>query len=96
MATHHAKPGELVDLKTWVNDQPLERTKAIVKTEEMELVRLFLPAGKEIPSHKVLGPITVHCIKGKIEFTAMGATQEIEPEQLLHLMPGRTTLRKSN
>lgn len=87
MATHHAKPGEIVDLETWANDQPDARTKAIVKTEGMELIRLSLPTGKEIPNHKVSGPITVHCIQGKIEFTAMGATQELETGQLLHLMP---------
>lgn len=87
MATHHAKPGEIVDLDTWTQDLPIEHTKAIAKTDEMELVRLYLPKGKEIPNHKVSGPIMVHCIKGIIEFTAMGATQELQPGQLLHLMP---------
>lgn len=88
MATHHAKPGEIVNLDTWTQDLPSEHTKAIVKTEEMELARLYLPAGKKIPNHKVSGPITVHCIKGQIDFTAMGATQELQPGELLHLMPG--------
>lgn len=88
MATRHVKPGEIVNLKTWADDQPDARTKAIVKSEEMELIRLSLPAGKEIANHKVSGPITVHCIKGRVEFTAMGATQEISQGELLHLMPG--------
>ncbi|MGH1538587.1 MAG: cupin domain-containing protein [Gammaproteobacteria bacterium] len=88
MATQHASPGEIVNLETWADDQPDSRTKAIVKTDEMELIRLSLPLGKEIPNHKVSGPITVHCIKGKIEFTAMGATQELSQWELLHLMPG--------
>ena len=54
----------------------------------MELIKLSLPSGKEIPNQKVSGPITVHCIQDKAEFIAMGTTQEIEPGQLLHLMPG--------
>ena len=87
MAIHHDKPGEIVDLETWADDQPLERTKAIVKTKEMELARLFLSSGKEIPNHKVRGPIIIHCIKGKVEFTALGTIRELEPGQLLHLMP---------
>jgi quercetin dioxygenase-like cupin family protein len=87
MATHHASPAEIVDLDTWANDIPNEQTKAIVKTEEMELARLVIPAGKEIPTHKVSGPIIVHCLDGKIEFTAMGTTQVLISGQLLHLLP---------
>ena len=87
MATLHAKPGEIVNLVTWADDLPADQTKAIVKTEEMELIRLVLAAGKVLPNHKVAGPITVHCIEGKIEFTTMGATQELAQGELLHLMP---------
>jgi hypothetical protein len=32
---------------------------------------------KEIPNHKVSGPIIVQCIQGKIEFTAMGDNTRI-------------------
>ena len=88
MATHHATPGEVVNLDTWANDLATDQTKAIAKTEEMELVRLVLSAGEHVPNHKVSGPITVQCVKGKIEFTAMGATQEIAQGELLYLMPG--------
>lgn len=87
MATHRASPAEIVDLGTWAQDVPNEQTKAIVKTDEIELVRLVIPAGKEIPTHKVSGPIIVHCINGRIEFTAIGKTQVLMPGQLLHLMP---------
>ncbi|MBK6617841.1 MAG: cupin domain-containing protein [Nitrosomonas sp.] len=87
MATHHASPAEIVDLETWAQDMPNEQTKVIVKTDEMELARLVILAGKEFPTHKVSGPIIVHCINGKIEFTAMGEIQVLMPGQLLHLMP---------
>ena len=88
MATHHASPGEVVNLDTWADDLGNDKTKAIVKTDEMELARLFIQAGKELPNHKVAGSITVHCIKGKIEFTAMSTTQEISQGELLYLMAG--------
>ena len=87
MATHHANPGEIVDLQTWAADLPKEHTKAIVKTDEMELIRIVLPAGKGIPNHKVDGPITIQCVAGKLGITAMGATQELNYKQLIHLMP---------
>ncbi len=56
MATHHAKPGEVVNLETWAEDLTTEQTKAIIKTNEMELIRLVLPQGKEILNHKVASP----------------------------------------
>lgn len=88
MATHHAVPGEIVDLGSWANDLPNEKTKVIIKTHEMELARLVIPKGKEFPSHQVPGPIVVHCVQGKIELTAMGRMQELHCGQLLYLMPG--------
>ena len=86
MATKHANPGEVVDLMTWADDLPEARTKAIVKTDELELIRIYLPAGKELPTHKVAGPIIAHCIQGKAMFTAMGACQHVKPGQLIHLV----------
>ena len=88
MATHHANPGEIVDLQTWAADLPKEHTKAIVKTGYMELIRIVLPAGKGIPNHNVAGPITIHCVSGKVGITAMGKTKELNYKQLIHLMPG--------
>lgn len=90
MATHHAAPGEIVDLASWADDLPNEKTKAIIKTNEIELARLVIQKGKEYPNHKVSGPIVVHCIQGKIEFTAMGATQELHSGQLLYLIAGES------
>ncbi|WP_340123666.1 hypothetical protein [Methylobacter svalbardensis] len=87
MATHHAAPNEIVDLATWAQDVPNEKTKVIVKTDEMELVRLTFPAGKEFANHKVSGPCVIHCITGEIECAAMETIQVLTPGQLLYLMP---------
>lgn len=86
MATHHATAGEVVDIATWANDLPEEKTKTIVKTDAMELARVVIPAGEEYPNHTVPGPIVVHCVQGKIQVSAMGATQELHAGQLLYLM----------
>jgi quercetin dioxygenase-like cupin family protein len=88
MATHHASPNEIVDLATWAQDVPNEKSKVIVKTDEMEFVRLVLLAGKEFTDHKVSGSCVIHCITGKIECAAMGTTQALTTGQLLYLMPG--------
>lgn len=87
MATHHASPGEIVDIASWADDLPEDKTKTIVKADAMELARLVIPAGKEIPEHQVTGCLIIQCIQGKIQFLAMGKTQELRPGQLLYVMP---------
>jgi quercetin dioxygenase-like cupin family protein len=88
MATHHAAPGEIVDLASWSDDLPCEKTKVIIKTAGMELARLVIPKGKEYPNHKVSGLIVIQCVQGKIELAAMGSTQALHAGQLLYLTAG--------
>ena len=84
MSIPHAKAGEVVQL-------PLgaalgsSKTTTLVKTDDLELIRLVLPAGKEIPSHKAPGAITVQCLEGRVNFTLAEKTQELVPGQLLYL-----------
>lgn len=60
----------------------------LVKTETLELRRLTLPKGREIPTHHAQGEITVHCMVGRIAFTASGATRELRAGQLIVLAAG--------
>jgi len=87
MSIPHVKSGEVVEL-------PLgpalgsARTTTLVKTTNLELIRLVLPAGREIPSHKAPGEITVQCLEGRVAFSADGKTQELIAGQLLYLAAG--------
>lgn len=65
-----------------------DQTKAIVKTDKFELARLVIPAGKEIPGHKVPGPIIVHCTQGEVAFSINEEPLVLKSGQLLHLKPG--------
>lgn len=67
MALNHANPGQVVDLRPLGSELASARTSAIVRTSSFEAVRLVVPAGSEIPSHKVPGRITLHCIEGRVE-----------------------------
>jgi quercetin dioxygenase-like cupin family protein len=53
------------------------KTTTLVKTDDLEVIRLVVPAGKEIPTHKAPGPITVQCLEGRVSFTAQGETKEL-------------------
>ena len=61
------------------------KTMTLAKTGDLELIRLVLPAGKKIPTHKAPNEITVQCLEGRVAFTADGKTQELTPGQLLYL-----------
>ena len=94
MSIPHVKSGEVVQL-------PLgpalgsAKTTTLVKTTDLELIRLVLPAGKEIPTHKAPGEITVQCLEGRVAFTAEGKTQELANGQLLYLTAGETHALKA-
>ncbi|HCO22567.1 cupin domain-containing protein [Gimesia maris] len=88
MAIPHSQPGELVDVQPLGDALANQKTYTISKTEDLELIRLILPAGKIIPTHRTPGQITVQCIEGEVHFSAMGQEQKLEAGQLLFLLPG--------
>ena len=67
MALKHAAPGEVVGLRPLGPRLSDARTHAIVRTSSFEAVRLVVPVGVEIPSHRVPGRITLQCIEGHAE-----------------------------
>jgi quercetin dioxygenase-like cupin family protein len=84
MAIPHLKSSEVVRLPL---GKALQSTKTttLVKTIDLEVIRLVVPSGKEIPTHKAPGPITVQCVEGRVLFTANGKNQELVPGSFLHL-----------
>jgi hypothetical protein len=64
MALKHAEPGEIVDLCPLGDRLTTAKTNAIVRTSSFEAVRLVVPVGTEISSHKVPGKIMLLCIEG--------------------------------
>ena len=85
MAIPHATSGQVVDIRPLGDKLKQSVTTTLVKTDKLEVIRLVLPAGKEIPHHQVTGEITVQCLEGVVGFTAHGQTTVLEPGQLLFL-----------
>jgi quercetin dioxygenase-like cupin family protein len=59
-----------------------------VKTVDLEVIRIVVPAGKEIKTHSAPGPMTVQCVEGRVLFTALGKGQPIEAGGFLFLLAG--------
>ena len=87
MSIQHAKPGEVIQLPLGTG-LCSSKTMTLAKTADLELIRLVLPAGKEIPTHKAPGQIIVQCLEGRVAFTAEGKTEELTAGQLLYLSAG--------
>jgi quercetin dioxygenase-like cupin family protein len=88
MAIPHAKPGEIVDVRPLGSQLASAQTTTLVRASAVEVIRLVVQAGKEIPEHKAKGEIIVNCLEGKVAFTAFGKTQNLEAGKLLYLPTG--------
>ncbi len=84
MAIPHAQPGEVIDVRPLGPALAGARTTALVKTEGLEVIRLVIPRGKEIPTHATRGEITVQCVEGRVAFTTGGITHELGAGELLY------------
>jgi len=85
MAIPHATSGQVIDIRPLGEKLKQSVTTTLIKTNNLEVIRLVLPAGKEIPQHQVGGEITVQCLEGMLGFTVQGQTQVLQAGQLLYL-----------
>lgn len=87
MAIPHAYPGMPVDLRSAEESLSEARTTALVKNDSFEAIRLVLPKGHEVcHDHEVEGPITVHCLEGRVALTADGTTHDLPADHWVYLL----------
>ena len=95
MATHHAEPGEVIDIRPLGSRLAQAVTTTLAKSDQLEIIQLILPAGKKTPLHKFGSPITVQCLEGRVEFQVFGQWQALETGQMLFLTAGEMHAVKS-
>lgn len=88
MALHHAKAGEVVDLRPLADNLKNTKTAAIIKTQSFEAIRLVVPAGREIPPHEVSGNITLHCLEGHVSLGLAESHIELNAGEWVYLDGG--------
>jgi len=81
----HIDSGEVVNLETLKGDMNVDASYALVKTEDMEVIRMALHEGKTIDEHSVEGEISVQCLKGDILFMIDGKASELKSGDWLYL-----------
>jgi quercetin dioxygenase-like cupin family protein len=85
MAQPHASSGDVIDVHALGATFHDHVTHALIKSAQLELVRLVLPAGKALREHSVAGEITVLCVEGLIDLQASGMDHRLAAGQLIHL-----------
>lgn len=88
MSMPQSKLSEVIDVRGAGAAAPGSPSTVLAKTATLEVRRLTLASGREIPPHHTRGEITVHCLEGRIAFTADGTTRELGPGQLIVLAAG--------
>jgi quercetin dioxygenase-like cupin family protein len=88
MPATQPKLSEVIDIRSAGAAAPGGPSTMLAKTAALEVRRLTLSKGREIPTHRATGEITVHCLEGRIAFTSDGATRELGPGQMIILAAG--------
>lgn len=89
MAIPHAKSGEIIDIRPLGPALATATTTTLVKTPTLEVIRLVLPAGKEVcHQHALAGEIVVKCLEGRITVQVDGDPHTLDAGQMLYLAGG--------
>jgi quercetin dioxygenase-like cupin family protein len=85
MALTHFASGSIISVLPLGTKLHTTLTHTILKAPQLELIRIVLPAGKDMHEHKAPGEITVQCIEGCFEFRALTRVLTLAPGDLVHL-----------
>jgi len=88
MALPHALPGQPVDLSPLGDALAHSASHAIVKTHALELMRIVLRRGEQLPPHAVYGECTLLCIEGAVQVEQGGSVCDLRASQIV-LLPAR-------
>ena len=88
MALHHATSGEVVTLEPLGPRLSEARTRALVKSDGFEAIRLILKSGDELPAHAVSGQFTLHCLEGRVRVELTGSSLELSANQWVYFDGG--------
>jgi quercetin dioxygenase-like cupin family protein len=88
MSLPHAGSGALINVRPLGNRLKESVSTALVKTANLEVMRLVLLSGKAMPEHKLAGEVTIQCIEGVIELHAHQKTQILLAGDMVYLASG--------
>ncbi|MDI1239002.1 MAG: cupin domain-containing protein [Polaromonas sp.] len=88
MALDHAQPLDVINVQPLAGKLPDVKTHSLLKTGKLQLMRLVLAAGQNVPEHQVSGEITIHCLEGQAVVSTPGLSRTLGPGELMALPGG--------
>jgi quercetin dioxygenase-like cupin family protein len=85
MALVHAHPLDVIDVRPLGQRLAEAKTHSLLKTTQLQLMRLVLPAGVRVPQHHVVGEITLHCLEGTVLVHTPGRLNTLHAGELMAL-----------
>ena len=90
MAIPHARPGQAIDVRPLGARLAGETTTALFKSDQLEVIRLVLVAGKSLPTHQVSG---VLACATRLTLSAAAQGRSMQPGSAVGMAAGVTTWR---
>lgn len=85
MALIHAQPFDVISLKPLAGKLHEVKTHSLLKTGQLQLMRVVMAAGQSMPEHHVAGEITVQCLEGKVLISTPGRSCALVAGELMVL-----------
>lgn len=85
MALPHAHSSEVVSVRPLGALLAQTQSHAIIKAQQLEIIRVVLLAGERMRQHDTPGETTVQCLEGEVEFEVGGATHRLRGGDFLHM-----------
>src|SRR5690606_37699660 len=89
MALHHARSGELIDIRALGAAIKNTPSQALVRADQLELLGLNRQAGGSLPRNYIgHSAIAVQCLERALERRTPGTARRMERDTLVYLAPG--------
>lgn len=89
MAIHHASSAEVIDIRPLGPQLGGAETTTLIKTYDVEVIRMVLKAGKEVPPHTLAREVLLQCLEGEVKVQTDGQRVTLEAGRLLYLARGQ-------
>lgn len=85
MALPKAKPGEVIEIRQLGPRLAKSKTATFVKTDDLEILRLVMPAGKHIDTHRAPGEAIIHCLEGHVKLHLADGARSLSAGDMVYL-----------
>ncbi len=84
MAIPHASPAEVIDIRPLGSQLHGAETTTLIKTHAVEVIRMILAAGKDVPPHALRREVLLQCLEGRVEVRTDDGNPMLEAGHMLY------------